>query len=289
MYNWKHVNLISKWGDNSKAESTVEVFEPGYFYLDLIYKGEDRMVWKTITDKNIIVQNQQAATKKHQQCNMGILEFKTAEKYTFSVSLVDGDELYNITNDRAPEQNIIDKHPEVAVRLAEGYEKWWQSFLNDKVDQKYAYIKVGSPDKNPTKISALDLLVVKYSPARHQNGAINGVQSGGYWKIEFVEDGEYSISLRRFPRESGLAINATFPAQEERIELDRIALASTKADFTEASLCVANVDETVKIAEGQEEITFKAYIPAEKYDMEARLIDEANRIHPAYYLYIEKI
>jgi hypothetical protein len=86
-----------------------------------------------------------------------------------------------------------------------------------------------------------------------------------------------------------LAINATFPAQEERMELDRTAPASTKADFTEASLYVANFDKTLKIGEGQEEVTFKAFIPAGKYDMEARLIDEVNRIHPAYYVYIEKL
>ena len=203
--------------------------------------------------------------------------------------LVDGDELYSITNDRAQENNVIDEHPEVAARLAEGYEKWWQSFMDDNVDEKYAYIKVGSPYENPSKISAHDLIVGKYSPAWHQRGAIQGVQSGGSWKIEFVEDGEYSISLRRFPRESGLAINTTFPAQEERIELDRTLPASVKSDFTEAYLFVANVSESIKIEEGQEEVTFQANIPAGKYDMEARLIDEANRVHSAYYVYIEKL
>jgi alpha-L-fucosidase len=87
---WKHVNQISNWGDNSKAEWTVEVFEPGYYYLDLIYKGDGRLVWKTITDENIMVQNQQAATEKYQQYSMGILEFKTSGKHTISVSLVEG-------------------------------------------------------------------------------------------------------------------------------------------------------------------------------------------------------
>jgi hypothetical protein len=104
-----------------------------------------------------------------------------------------------------------------------------------------------------------------------------------------VEGGEYAISLRRFPRESDLAINATFPAQEEKIELGRTAPASVKSDFTGASLYVANVDKNVKIEEGQEEVTFKVKIPAGKYDMEAQLIDEANRVHPAYYVYIEKL
>ena len=87
---WKHVNQISKWGDQGKAQWTVEVFKPGYYYLDLIYKGEERLVWKTITDEEVMVQNQQAATEKYQQYSMGILEFKTVGKHTISVSLADG-------------------------------------------------------------------------------------------------------------------------------------------------------------------------------------------------------
>ncbi len=39
--------------------------------------------------------------------------------------LVDGNKLYNISNDRRQENNIIDAHIEVAARLAEGYERWW--------------------------------------------------------------------------------------------------------------------------------------------------------------------
>ena len=87
---WKHVNQISKWEENSKADWTVEVFEPGYYYLDLNYKGEGRLVWETITDEGEMVQNQQAATEKYQYYPMGIIEFKTAGKHTLSVSLVEG-------------------------------------------------------------------------------------------------------------------------------------------------------------------------------------------------------
>ncbi len=87
---WKHANQITNWEENSKAEWTVEVFEPGYYYLDLIYKGEDRLVWKTVTDEGIMVQNQQAATEKYVDYSMGILEFKTTGKHTISVSLVEG-------------------------------------------------------------------------------------------------------------------------------------------------------------------------------------------------------
>ena len=87
---WKHVNQISKWEDKSSAEWSVNVCEPGYYYLDLNYKGENRLVWKTTTDEGIMVQNQQAATEKYQQYHMGIVEFKTAGTHKIAVSLVEG-------------------------------------------------------------------------------------------------------------------------------------------------------------------------------------------------------
>ncbi|MDO7171612.1 arylsulfatase [Mariniflexile sp. AS56] len=204
--------------------------------------------------------------------------------------LVDGKELYNMSNDLGQENNVIEANQEVASRLAVGYEKWWKSFVDEEVNERYAYIKVGSAKENPSRISAHDMIVGKYSQAWHQNGAINAVQAGGgKWKIEFVEDGEYSISLRRFPRESGLAINATFPAQKEAVEYDKTWPAGIKTDFKEAFLYVANISKTLEIKKGQDEVTFKGNIPAGKYDMEAQLIDEVGRLHPAYYVYVEKL
>jgi alpha-L-fucosidase len=87
---WKHVNQVSKWKDDGMAAWTINVCDPGYYYLDLIYKGENRLVWKTTTDEGIMVQNQQAATEKYDQYPMGIVEFKTSGKHQISVSLVDG-------------------------------------------------------------------------------------------------------------------------------------------------------------------------------------------------------
>ncbi|WP_282147653.1 arylsulfatase [Algibacter lectus] len=203
--------------------------------------------------------------------------------------LVDGKELYNINNDLGQQNNIISAHPEVAARLGVGYETWWQSFVDEEVNERYAYIKVGSPKENPSRISAHDMIVGKFSGAWHQNGAITGARAGGKWKIEFVQDGDYKISLRRFPRESNLAINATFPAQEKAIEYDKTSPAGEKSDFKEAFLYVANISKTLDIKADQDEVTFTGKIPAGKYDMEAQLIDELGRVHPAYYVYVEKI
>jgi hypothetical protein len=202
---------------------------------------------------------------------------------------VNGSELYNMNTDRSQTKNVIEQHPEVVEKLATGYEMWWQSFVDEGVSERYAYIKVGSEKENPSRISAHDMLTGKFGHIWHQYGAATASPATGRWKIEFVEDGEYSITLRRFPRECGLSINATFPKQEPQIELDRVFPASVKSDFNKAYLYVANIAKSLKIEDGQAEVTFTGKIPAGKYDMEAQLIDKDNRVHPAYYVYIEKL
>lgn len=203
--------------------------------------------------------------------------------------LVNGNELYNMNDDRSQTKNVMEQHPEVVGKLAAGYERWWQSFMDEGVNERYAYIKVGSPHENPSRISAHDMLTGKFGHIWHQYGAATASPATGRWKIEFVEDGEYKISLCRFPRESGLAINDVFPEQEPQIELDRIFPASVKSDFEKAYIYVADLDKSAKIEKGQKEVTFTAQISAGKYDMEAQLIDKDNRVHPAYYVYIEKL
>lgn len=88
---WKNANQVSDWKENGSVSWTVDVQKPGYYYLELEYKGKDRLVWKTTTDEGILVQNQQAATEKYVFYNMGILEFKTPGIHTITTSLVEGD------------------------------------------------------------------------------------------------------------------------------------------------------------------------------------------------------
>jgi len=87
---WKHANQVSDWKENGVVSWSVNVQKPGYYYLDLEYKGAGRLVWKTTTDENIKIQNQQAATNKYAYRRMGILEFKTAGNHIIKTTLVEG-------------------------------------------------------------------------------------------------------------------------------------------------------------------------------------------------------
>ncbi len=223
------------------------------------------------------------------QRKQNLIKYKSYTVMDDNWRLVNGRELYDINADLGQKNNIIQQHPEAAARLAEGYEKWWQSIMAEGPNERYAYIQVGSPKENPSRISAHDMLTGKHGRAWHQHGATVAAQNTGRWKIEFVEDGEYSITLRRFPRESGLAFNETFPALERTVKDDRPMPASVKSDFEQAYLYVAGLEGNEKIESGQKEVTFTGKVPAGKYDMEAQLIDKDGRVYPAYYIYIEKL
>jgi len=218
-----------------------------------------------------------------------LVKYKTYTVMDNDWRLVDGDKLYNVTNDLKQEYNIIDKYPEVAARLAIGYEKWWQSMMNEGVDERYSYIKVGGVYENPTRIMSHDMLTGNPGMIWHQRGVINAAQATGIWKVEFVKDGNYKISLRRFPRESGLGINATFPAETIIRRIAEPAPASIKSDFAEAFLYVGKHKKTTKIEGDEQEISFTVDVSAGKYDVEAQLIDKLGRVFPAYYFYIEKL
>lgn len=218
-----------------------------------------------------------------------LIKYRTYSVMDNNWRLINGEELYDMRTDRSQTKNLIKEHPEVAKRLAMGYEKWWQSIMSESPNEKYGYIKVGSSKENPSRISAHDMFTGKHNGAWHQDGASKAVQATGKWKIEFLEDGEYTICLRRFPRESKHAINDTFSGQKKRRELQKTMMGSVKSDFEKAYLYVANIEKEIKIKKNQSEVKFTGSIPAGKYDMEAQLIDKSGKVYPAYYVYIEKI
>ncbi|MFI3283032.1 MAG: arylsulfatase [Rikenellaceae bacterium] len=223
------------------------------------------------------------------QREQNLIKYKKYTVMDDNWRLVDGTSLYNVTEDLAQKNNVIDKYPEVAARLKEGYERWWDSFMNDKVDEKSSYIQVGSPRENPAKISSHDLHIGQYKGVWDQSNVLQANPASGYWKIQFLESAEYAITLCRFPRESGLAINDKVDALPKPVELARAAPAGTKDDFVTAQMYVAGVTKTAEITADTKEVTFKVNVPEGKYDFQAELIDSEGHIHPAYYVYIEKL
>ncbi|MCK5068819.1 MAG: arylsulfatase [Bacteroidales bacterium] len=222
------------------------------------------------------------------QRRLNLVKYKQYSVMDNNWRLVNGKELYNVSDDLGQTRNLIDTYPEVSARLAEEYELWWQSILEEGVEDRYAYIKAGSPRENPVRICSHDMI----SPLPgfwHQYGAANASEGSGVWKVEIVEQGEYRISLRRFPRESGMGFNAQFPAAERAPRLHQSMPASNNVGFVTASLSMANFSKIAPIAAEAEEVSFHMKLPEGKFDMVAQLHDREGRCYPSYFVYIEKL
>ncbi len=87
---WKCATQVSDWQATGRATWTVDVAEPGDDRLDLVYKGEGRLVWNIATDEGVKLQNQQNSSPVYHAHPFGLLTFRTAGKHTLTVSLVAG-------------------------------------------------------------------------------------------------------------------------------------------------------------------------------------------------------
>ena len=222
------------------------------------------------------------------QRELNLIKYKNYTVMDNRWRLVNGKELYDMNNDLAQKHNVIMEHPDVAEKLSLGYESWWNSIMSEGVVERYAYIKVGSDQENPVRISAHDQLNGSLS-VWHQTHAITGGLASGSWKIEVTKGGTYKISLCRFPRESGLMINSVFSEAEPCAEIENIRPASVKSDFKDAFLYLGPIRKKLPIEANSSEVIFEGTIPEGKYDMIAELIDQTEKTYPAYYIYIERL
>lgn len=222
------------------------------------------------------------------QRELNLIKYKNYTVMDNRWRLVNGKELYDMNNDLAQKHNVIMEHPDVAEKLSLGYESWWNSIMSEGVVERYAYIKVGSDQENPVRISAHDQLNGSLS-VWHQTHAITGGLASGSWKIEVTKGGTYKISLCRFPRESGLMINSVFSEAEPCAEIENIRPASVKSDFKDVFLYLGPIRKKLPIEVNSSEVIFEGTIPEGKYDMIAELIDQTGKTYPAYYIYIERL
>lgn len=88
---WIFAVQVSEWGSEGRATWTVDVAEAGDYRLELVYRGEGRLVWAIETDEGFKLQNQQGSTEMYAAYAFGVLSFATPGQHTITISLVAGD------------------------------------------------------------------------------------------------------------------------------------------------------------------------------------------------------
>lgn len=136
--------------------------------------------------------------------------------------LINGKELYEIAVDPGQKNDIAEGNPSVVAEMREFYDQWWAEL--EPTFKQTTEIYLGHPEHPVVSLTAHDW-IQKIYPPWHQ-GSIRTADRKlpenaktlthqGHWAVKVVEDGKYQISLRRWPADSGAAVNTALPAGDD--------------------------------------------------------------------------
>lgn len=195
-------------------------------------------------------------------------------------------ELYDISEDPGQENNVIDKHPEVAARLGEEYENYWK--LIEPMNSTYVRIVLGHDAENPARLTAHDWHTNNEPVPWHQRYIRAATESNGFWAVDVAKAGKYRIELRRWPRdEVDLPIHAALPddpwVSENRLNRPGLAIKPVKARLT-----IGDIDETVAVKAADKAAVFEVNLEAGPAKLQTWFIDADGTERGAYFCYVER-
>ena len=123
--------------------------------------------------------------------------------------LIEATALYDLDNDPEQKLNVIEHHPDVARRMRDALDSWWQEV--ESVANQVQRIIIGSEEENPMMLSACEWKDVFVDQQRQVR---IGERKNSYWHLEVAKPGTYRFELRRWPRESGLSLTEACPATQ---------------------------------------------------------------------------
>ncbi|MGB6223253.1 arylsulfatase [Haloferula sp.] len=196
-----------------------------------------------------------------------------SEKYR----LIEGKELYDIDADPGQKKNIAKELPEMVETMRSFYDKWWAEL--EPSFSRTTEIYLGHPDHPVVTLTAHDWIQEVYPPWHQGSIRSNAWQKRpnggklkhvGFWAVKVVEDGKYRISLRRWPAESGAAINAALPAGKNVEGVTR-AFRTVKGEAIGARTATLRIDgkdlETKPVKGQAEEVSFEKELKAGSYQL----------------------
>jgi len=204
--------------------------------------------------------------------------------------LINGKELYDIKVDPGQQSNVASGHPEVVARLREFYDDWWAELEPTFANETPIYL--GHEAENPARLTSHDWITTGSTPwnQSHVRRAINGKGSTGFWNVNVTQTGKYQIRLRRWPEETGYAINKAIPPGEP-VPGAKAFRETPGAGINpvRAVLSIGDVRAAQAIAPGDVEAVFEMKLPVGRTRMTARFVAEDGTEHGAYYAYVERL
>lgn len=153
----------------------------------------------TMPDRRLVLHQQRVHTP---------VKWRASLVFTDRWRLVNKDELYDIQADPGQKKNIAADHPRIVERLRDEYEKFWQSM--QPVYNDYVRLGLGADQENPTTLMSHDWLVKDQNQSPWNQALVEkGLVGNGPWAVRIQREGEYEITLDRWPPYIDQPIGAT--------------------------------------------------------------------------------
>ena len=199
--------------------------------------------------------------------------------------LVGGGELYDILDDPGQRMEVAAAHPDVVSRLRAAHEAWWEEI--EPGFSRYCPISLGCDEENPTRLCSMDVMG---DVAWNQGHILEAQRSTGQWAVDVERPGRYRFSLRRWPEELGLAIDAAVsPEEAARIPYAEGPHCST-IEPVRTRLALGGQEWTSSVERGAEEARFEVVLErAGQTRLDAWFADADGEERGAYYVTVERL
>ncbi|EMI16472.1 N-acetylgalactosamine 6-sulfate sulfatase (GALNS) [Rhodopirellula maiorica SM1] len=177
--------------------------------------------------------------------------------------LVDG-ELFNVIDDPGQQHNVAAQHNEIVQTLRSRYEVHFNDVFPNEVP--YTRFQLGAAEENPTRFTVRDWhptkgrVIWKQPQLGDDELAING-----FWAVNVVQAGRYSIRLSRFPDDAPAAMRAT-----------------------KATLKIGNQELQKNLDGNETSVTFTLDLPKGPATLQTWLSNKAGVDRGAYFVHVER-
>lgn len=215
-------------------------------------------------------------------------KWKKSAVMTEQWRLINGRELYDIQEDFGQKNDVAKAYPEVVKELSKAYDKWWEDVsVNANV---VAPIIVGNRMDNPSTLTCHDWHSNDKNPFQ-QDLVRKGINSNGWWHIKVETEGNYEITLRRWPKHLNHAIQDGLKIRPELEGTTVSKSAIGKAlPITIAKLDIGEKTYSNSVSKTDTEITFKVKLNKGTQKIQTYFTNPKESIElGAYFVEVKKI
>ena len=220
------------------------------------------------------------------------IKWRKSSVMTDQWRLVNGKELYDINADPGQKKNIASTKPAVVKRLTKFYDAWWDEIVPTFGKPTAIYLGANAPLANPVTLTCHDWIADGSTPwnQRHIRNAEKKERNTGFWAVDVKTAGEYTVELRRWPKEADAAITAELKAGADVPGVTPFRAVPGKFfGATKAHLKLGGKELTLPVKSGDKSVTFKLKLKPGRDELWAKFTDADNVPMGAFYAYVTKL